>query len=101
MTLTLAVPTAGWSLEPVAAYQLPAELWIIHQLRAPEGMAAQVISEVSDTVSLPASALPIKHFVLGKTWNWDSNPEVRFIDSLDSLKPKLDGARQFPLDLAR
>ena len=101
VTLALQVPSAGWTLQPVAAYRLPDAIWTIHQLHPPDGMAAQVISEVSDTVQLPASDLPVQRYVLGKTWNWNANPDVTFIDSLESLRPQLENAEKLPLDSDR
>lgn len=87
--LTLTTPTAGWSLQTTAAYRVSQEIWVIHQLTPPEGMAAQVISEATTSVKIAAEPHPLRHFVLGKTWAWKSNPELTFIHSLDELKEPL------------
>lgn len=100
-TLEIQTPTAGWTLKPVDLYRMgDKEYWAIHQLTAPDGMAAQVISSVSATIRFRHAGPgepEVKHFVLGKTWNWNANPEVNFIDSRDPLKDALADAERIPL----
>lgn len=98
--LTLQTPTPGWKLEPLFLYQMGNELWCLHQLTGPEGMAAQMISSTSDSITFvpPSdSNLPIKHFVVGKTWNWNGNPEVTFLDSLEDFTNQVKNAPAIPL----
>ena len=92
-------PTPAWTLTPVAVYQVGSEHWCFFQLTPPEGMVAQVISTVSCAFGFESEStdLPAKHFVLGKTWSWDSNPEITFIDSMDSLKDALADAEELAL----
>jgi len=40
-------------------------------------MGAQVISTVEDALVLDAPDLPVKVFVLGKTWNWQNQGTLR------------------------
>lgn len=91
-------PDASWSLETVSAFQVKKELWIIHQLKQSQNMAAQVITPLSADINLSAPEQPIKHFVLGKTWSWKSDSEVIFIDSMDELNDQLSEAT--PIDFA-
>ena len=41
-----------------------------------------VISEVLDAVEFTAQNLPIKYYILGKTWNWENSESYVFLDSL-------------------
>ncbi len=97
-TVSVQTPSAGWSLKPLAVYQTTDEYWLVFQLQAPDGPAAQVISEVSSTIHFQGNELPQKRFVLGKTWNWNSNPEIVFLDSLEPLQADLQAATQIAFE---
>ncbi len=103
IALQFQTPTPGWSLELQNAYFVDDELWCIHQLTSPDGMVAQVISDVvgKATLTLPASrATPppaIRHYVLGKTWNWNPDETLVFLDSLDAIAGTLERAVPIPL----
>lgn len=99
-TLTIDTPTPGWKLDTLFIYLVEDELWCLHQLTPPEGMVAQMLSSVSTEFTFvpPSSSdFPLKHFVVGKTWNWKGNPEVTFLDTFESIQPELEGAAQIPL----
>lgn len=97
VSLSFDTPSAGWSLEPVSAHRVQDEHWVIFELSPPEGMAAQVISEVSATAEFAGADLPIRSFVLGKTWNWDSETDATFIESIDEIQETLDEGERRPL----
>lgn len=86
--IKLTTPTAGWDIQPISVHQAGEEIWSLYEIEEPRGIAAQVISEVSSAVEFKASSLeaPVKQHVIGKTWNWDSNPEITFIDSLEAYQ---------------
>lgn len=88
--LTLDTPTPGWSAEVQSVHRVDSELWVIYRLTPPEGIVAQMISTTQAHCSVNAPEdLPVKHFVIGKTWSWKSNPEVQFVDSKSSLEEAL------------
>lgn len=98
--LTLDTPTPGWALESLFLYQVGDELWALHQLTPPDGMVAQMLSTTSTTFRFtpPSEPLPkIRHFVTGKTWKWQSNPEVTFLDSFDEIRADLDEGKMLSL----
>ena len=100
LTFTLQTPTPGWTIAPLAAYRVHGEHWCIHQLTPPEGMTAQMISKATSTISFVdefSGKTPARHYVRGKTWAWNSNPEITYIDSIDSLKEALADATELPL----
>lgn len=66
-------------------------------------MVAQVISEIKTAVTLKHTAatekLPLKHYILGKTWKWpNQEPNLIFIDSLENIQGPLESA--IPIELA-
>lgn len=99
-SLTLETPTPGWTLQTLFLYQVGDELWCLHQLNPPEGMVAQMLSTTSTEFEfVPPSdpVSPLKHFVVGKTWKWDANPEVTFLDSFTSIQPQIQDLSPIPL----
>jgi len=108
-SVSLKVPSAGWKIDPVSVYEIDANtIWIIYRLEPPSGFAAQVISESATKIrfyrhrSGYQSELPppvITQFVLGKTWAWNSNPEIRFIPSLKELEEDLKNAKSLRFSL--
>jgi hypothetical protein len=92
ITVSLTVPDAAWRISIEAVYRSGQELWVVSRVRRTPGMAAQVISSVSDRVTLDVPDLPVKHFVLGKTWRWENKETVTFIDDEKTLNQKLKNA---------
>ncbi len=91
------VPDTTWGLKIEAVYQVGEELWTLSELkRAPSGMIGlTMITQLKDKVSVNASAeAPVKHFVLGKTWGWENEEDITFIESLDELKDHLENAER-------
>ena len=97
-TLSFDVPTPGWKLSPVFAYQVGDEIWCIHQLTPSDGMVAQVISKLEGSITLffptpnPDPTPTIRHYILGKTWNWNSDPKLFFLKSIDDIADRLKTA---------
>lgn len=89
VTVTITVPDTGWAVEIDEVHQVDQGLWVISQLTRSAGMAAQMISTVSDSVTVEAGAQPLKHFAIGKTWNWQNTEAVEFLADRKSLDKKL------------
>ena len=79
ISLQVTVPTSGWKVEIQEVYQVGPELWVISHLASKGGIALQVISQVKDSVTVPKSSLPVKHFVIGKRWNWKNKEPYQFL----------------------
>jgi hypothetical protein len=90
ITVKLQVPDSGWRIRILEIYKVNQELWVISEVYRMKGMAAQVISTVEDTVTVPGSKLPVIHFVIGKTWNWSDDGPVRFIGSKNEIINSLE-----------
>jgi len=96
ISLQVAVPTSGWDLSIQEVWQVRNQLFVFSRLSNKGGIALQVISQVKDSVSIPASSLPVSHYVLGTRSNIKSKDRYHFLDDrvkmdkyLKSLKAKL------------
>lgn len=92
ITVSLKVPDGGWSVSIEEIYQVDSELWVISGLSRREGMAIQMICTASDTGVVMAPDLPIKHFILGKTWNWKNEEAYTFLKERKAIAGKLKKA---------
>jgi len=88
VSVRLDTPDAGWSVAIDKIYQLKDNLIVISKLSKEGDMAAQVISTVSDSISIPVvdEGTTIRHYILGRTWNWGDKENYSFIDNLDPLQ---------------
>ncbi len=73
------VPDSAWTVAVVEVREVKGEVWVLSQLsRDPEVMGAQVITELK-IVAPVVTGMPVKHFILGKTWGWANEEPHRFI----------------------
>jgi len=64
---------------------------VISRLSQSEKIAAQVITAVADSAEIPNDLdLPIRHYIVGKTWNWGDTSNYTFIDSMDAFGTALE-----------
>ena len=89
ISIALTVPNPAWTLSIREVWIVGDELWVISRLTRVSDMAAQVITTVSDKITIMTPNLPIKHYVVGKTWNWGGQGGHVFIESRDVLKDDL------------
>lgn len=82
-------PDMGWKIEIQDIYRVGNELWVVSALERSPGMAAQMPAAVSDSLSISVPDLPIKVFVLGKTWKWENTEPYVFVENGEELKTKL------------
>lgn len=85
ISVSLTVPDTGWRIVIQEIYQTDGELAVISRLSRRDGMAAQMITTASDTVRVIAPELPVKHYILGKTWAWQNAEPAIFLKSMDEL----------------
>jgi len=94
ITVTLTVPDAAWTIAIDEVHEVKDEIWIISTVsRDPDVMGAQVISIVKASVKLAAPDLPVKHFVIGKTWDWKNEEPYTFIKNLKELERELKSGK--------
>jgi len=95
VSVQLTVPDGGWKIRIDQVYQTPTHLLAVSKLERSQGLAIQVISQAKDSVKVKAPKLPVRHFVLGKTWNWSNGkPEsYAFLSDPKELSKKVAGAK--------
>ena len=95
VSVQLGVPDGGWKIRIDQVYQTPTHLLAVSKLERSPGPAIQVISQVKDSVKVKAPELPVRHYVLGKTWNWSNGkPEsYAFLSDPKELPKKVAGAK--------
>lgn len=93
LSIEVTVPDAAWQVEIDRVYRRGDRLLAVSRLRRnPEAMAAQVISQATDSVRLGApDDLPVEHVVLGKKWDWEEEPYL-FVEDEKELEKMVEGA---------
>ena len=81
ISIKITVPDPAWSVSIREVYIVDKELWVISELIREPVMAGQIITTTTDKVTLKAPLLPIKHYVLGKTWKWKNEENIVFPNS--------------------
>ena len=97
--ITVTVPDSAWQLEVLEVHQTDKEIIVISEVsRDPNVFGAQVITTLSQKLNLIIPDLPVKHYVLGKTWGWENQDKgVQFIKERKELDEMLKGAKKLPL----
>ena len=93
VSVQLGVPDGGWKIRIDQVYQTPTHLLAVSKLERSPGLAIQVISQAKDSVKVKAPKLPVRHFVLGKTWNWPNKEPVTFLSDPKELYKPIAGAK--------
>jgi hypothetical protein len=97
INVSLEAPDTAWSIKIKEVYLVDKEIWVISKLKRSPKIAAQVITKVKDSLNLQAPNLPIKHFILGKTWRWKNKESYTFIKNKKEILNKIKNARKlFP-----
>ena len=69
ITVEMDTPSTAWTVSILEVYQTKTNIVVLSQLKS-VGIGGAAISRVKDSVSISGAKLPVKHYVLGKTWNW-------------------------------
>ena len=95
ITVRLDTPDTGWRIEIEEVYQTSESLVIVSKLQHSTENATSVISTVTDKIQIPDTAnnLPIRHYIIGKTWDWGDSAEYNFIESMEAFGTALDNAK--------
>jgi len=94
ITVKLTVPDAAWAIAIDEVHRVENELWIISTVsRNPDLMGAQVISTVQASLKLAVPDLPLRYFVIGKTWNWKNEEPYTFIENLMQIEKALKSGK--------
>lgn len=90
VTVRIDTPNAGWKIDIEKIYRDMNQFIVISRLKQEEPAAAKVITTVADSAEIPNGIdLPLRHYVLGKTWKWGDTGKYTFIDSMDDISAPL------------
>ena len=94
--VTVTVPDSAWKLEILEVHGTDDELIVISKVsRAGGAFGLQVITTLNQKLELIVPNLPVKHYVLGKTWGWENQDKgVEFIKDRKQLEEKLKRSKQ-------
>ena len=91
IAVALKAPDGAWNLAIDEVRQVKKELWVVAVLsRDPDVMGIQMITTLEAKVKLGAPDLPVKVFVVGKTWNWKGKEPYKFIKNRKEIAKDLD-----------
>ena len=94
ITVSVTVPDPAWQIAITDVSIVDHELWVISTLQRAARLAPQIVTTVTDTVTVMAPAYPIKHFVLGKTWSWDNDEPYTFLADRQTIEAQLQSAKR-------
>ena len=90
ITVSVQAPDSAWSLAIRKVVEVGEEIWVVAELKRPDGMVgASVITDLEASVKVAAPDLPLKVFVVGKTWNWGGEDGYTYVKSGDELPGEL------------
>ena len=94
--VVVTVPDSAWKLEVLEVHQTEKELIVISKVsRAGDAIGLQVVSTLTHKVKVVGPDLPVKRYVLGKTWGWENQDKgVEFIKDRKKLDEMLKGAKK-------
>jgi len=90
VSLGMDTPSPLWSLKFEKAKRVGDELWVLWRLSQNDGMGAMVITHREASAKVAVGDLPsdaaVRHFVVGKTFNWaDPNAKATYVDDEQSI----------------
>lgn len=97
ISIDLAVPNPSWTISITEVWQVKDQLWAISRVNSSSMMAVQMITTISDTITVNTSKLPVRHFVIGKTWKWENKESCEFIKSVDDIAEYLSGGKKISI----
>ena len=94
--VVVTVPDSAWKLQILEVHQTAKEVIVISKVtRAADAIGLQVITTLSEKLKLELPDLPVKRYVLGKTWGWENQDKgVEFIKDRKKLDELLKGAKK-------
>ncbi len=80
VNVTLTVPDTSWAIAIEEVHQVGDEIWVISTVsQQSDVMGAQMISTVAASITISLPELPIKYFIIGKTWSWENTEPYIFL----------------------
>ena len=96
LKLSIQAPSPAWGLKITEVWGVGEELWVLAELTEKEGMFPQVITEISDSVTIEAPNLEPVYSVIGSTGGWTfDGPTVKLIANRSLIEKGLEAG--FPI----
>ena len=97
ISVRIDAPNPTWQIGIEKIYRSGENLLVISRLsQKPEtatAASAAVITAVADSAEISSELdLPVRHYILGKTWDWGDTGKYTFIESMDAFGTALDAA---------
>lgn len=90
ITVKLTVPDTAWVISIDEVRKVNNEIWVISKVsKNPDVMGAHVISTIEASAVIDPVDLPVRHFIIGKTWDWENEEPYTFIKSIEKLESNL------------
>jgi len=94
ISVSLKAPDGAWKLSIEEVRQVKEGIWVLAKVSREQGaMGIQMITTLKDKVKIEAPDLPVKTFVVGKTWNWKNTEPVKFIKSRKQIAKDFDAGK--------
>ena len=94
ITIALTVPDSAWTISIDEIYEVSGELWVVSIVsRDPNTIGLQVISTLKQSETIVAPDLPVKHFVIGKTWQWENKEPYTFLKNKSQIEAELKNGK--------
>ena len=95
ISVEVTAPDSGWSIHIEEVVLQADGLFVVAVLRRGSGAAANVLTKVRDQIEIKApSGIPLRTFVLGKTWRWSNNENVVYLSDRSLLIEKFKGGQR-------
>lgn len=94
ITVEVLTPDGAWEVKIDEVRRVNNELWVFATVGRPEdSIGAMMISAAFDRIEGRFPDLPMKTFVVGKTWTWANKEAVQWISKSDWLSKRRQGQR--------
>ncbi|MFZ5572780.1 MAG: hypothetical protein ACOZF0_20470 [Thermodesulfobacteriota bacterium] len=86
-TISVAVvaPDSAWKIRIETIRRVEDALLVVSRLSRGNVRATQTITVVSDRVRVKAPELAVRHYIVGKTWEWRNSEPYTFLKSPDEV----------------
>lgn len=94
ITVEVLTPDGAWEVKIEEIREVRSELWVFATVNRPDdAIGAMMISAAMDRVEGRFPDLPVKTFVVGKTWTWANKEPVQWVSKNDALAKRRQGKR--------
>lgn len=97
VSISFDTPATNYSVQITGVYKVGEEIWAVSKVHGGGGIGGAAITRVSDAVTIEPTELPVKHKVLGKSWNWGKDTDtIEYVPAKKEkeLKAKLADAKK-------